>query len=229
MKVLLVIVWTLVGLVAGAFVVGELLGIDAREGNAGIFAVFVGAPIGAIAGLMAGLAVAIRHGENRRALGRMLAGTVAGVAAIVLGAFAFETWRTWDDIDEWGSTYSLSFQVRLPAGAPSPAGEKFGIQLFSDKENPECKAFDYPHGLTQEGGRFLVSAECTLRYAAKDRTIGVAIGNGPTRYFKVKVAARPQSASYSQWYPVDQVKDGPGTEFRSPKPDEIYEIRYGAR
>lgn len=226
-KVLLVIVWTLVGLVAGAFILSA--GVDAREGKAAMFAVFVGAPIGAIAGLMAGLAVAARYGENRRALGRMLAGTLAGVGAIALGGYAFKTWRTWGDIDDWGGTHSLSFQVRLPAGAPSPAGQAFGMQLFSSKEDPVCKAYDYPHGLTQEGGHFLVSGSCTLRYATEDRTIGVAIGDGPTRYFKVKVGARPQSATYSQWYPADQVKDGPGAQFRAPRPDEIFEIRYGAR
>lgn len=192
-------------------------------------AVFVGAPIDAIAGLMAGLAVAAHHGDNRRALGRMLAGTLAGVAAIVLGAYAFETWRTWDDIDDWGGTYSLSFQVRLPPGAPSPAGQALGIQLFSSKEDPVCKAYDYPHGLTQEGGQFLISGSCTLRYATKERTIGVAVGDGPTRYFKAKVGARPQSATYSQWYPADQVEDGPDAQFHAPPREEIFEIRYGAR
>jgi hypothetical protein len=227
-KALLVIVWTIVGLVAGAFILS--LGIDAREGKAGMFAVFVGAPIGAIAGFMAGLAVAVRQGENRRALGRMLGGTVAGVVAIVLGVYAFETWRTWNDIDNWGGTYSLEYQVRLPAGAPSPGGQKIGMQLFSSKENPLCDAYDYPHGLQQQGDHFVISASCKLRYATADRTIGVRIGEGPTRYFKAKVGRRPQSAVYSDWYRPDQVKDNvPGAQFRAPRPDEIFEIRYSAR
>ena len=228
-RVLLVIVWTLVGLVAGAFVVGELLGIDAREGQAGIYAVFVGAPMGAIVGLVAGLTVARRHAENRLLLGRLLGGTLGAVALLVLGAYGFETYRTWDDIDAWGGTYNLDYQVRLSAGAPSPGGQKIGMQLFSDKENPLCKVHDYPHGLRQEGEHFVIWGSCALRYAAKDRTIGVLFGDGPTRYFKVKVGARPVSAAYSPWYPADQVKDGPGAAFRPPRPDEILEIRYSAR
>jgi hypothetical protein len=232
-KTLIVIVWTLLGLVAGVFALGffgEFIGISAREGQLGFFAVFVGAPIGACAGFAAGFVLARHHAGNPRVLRGLLGVPVAIAAAAVLGGYLFETIRTWDDIDDWGGTYSLSVQIRLPAGAPSPAGEKIGIQLFSAKENPECKVYDYPHGLTREDDRYLVSASCELRYAVAERTIGVRIADGPTRYFKARVKARPESRTFSDWYPPDQVKDNtPGAQFRAPRPDEIFEIRYGAR
>lgn len=228
MRALIVIVWTIVGLVVGAVVLSA--GIDAREGKAGMFAVFFGAPVGAVAGFALGLGFANRFSDNRRIQLRLLGAPIGAVLTIVLGAYLFETYRTWDDIDDWGGTYSLSFQVRLREGVPSPAGEKAGVALFSDKENPECDIYDYPHGLTREGDRFLISGQCVLRYATAKRTIGVKMSGGPTHYFKVRVGARPESRTFSEWFPTDEIKDTtPGAKMRPPRPEEVIEIRYGAR
>lgn len=230
MRALIVIVWTIIGLVVGAVLLSA--GIDAREGKAGMFAVFFGAPVGAVAGFALGLTFANRYRDDRRMLGRLLGGTILSAAAIVLGIYLFEASRTWDLIapDSRYDPYELSYQVRLPAGAASPGGEKVGIALFSAKENPDCIVYDHPYGLTREGDRFLISGQCEIIYATPERTIGVRIGDGPTRYFKVKVKARPKGAVYSDWYPADQVKDNaPGAQFRAPRPDEVLEIRYGAR
>lgn len=68
-KVALVVVWTVVGSVAGRFVFGELgplFGFPDMEGQSAIFAVFVGAPVGGLAGLVGAIAFVRAHAGNRR-------------------------------------------------------------------------------------------------------------------------------------------------------------------
>ncbi len=55
------------------------------------------------------------------------------------------------------------------------------------------------------------------------------IGDKPTLVFNVRVKARPEAATYSDWFPVDEIYDNATGQKRPPRPDEHYEIRYGAR
>ena len=46
---------------------------------------------------------------------------------------------------------------------------------------------------------------------------------------KLRIPARPKSSPgvYEVWFPVDQVEElGPGKPVRSPRPEEVAEIRY---
>jgi hypothetical protein len=228
-KVSIIVVWTVVGLVAGMLGIGEFFGIPAMEGRAGMFGLFFGAPVGAIAGFFTGWWLAHRYRDNLRMQERVLGGTVAGAVAIVASAFLFETIRTYDRLDSYGNSYGLSFQVRLLPDASSPAGATVGVQLFSSKENPQCDVYDYPHGLTREGERWLVSGQCNIYFATSKRTLGVRMGGGPTHVFKMRVRAFPTSATYSEWFPVDEINDNATGQMRPPRPEEMIEIRYGAR
>jgi hypothetical protein len=79
------------------------------------------------------------------------------------------------------------------------------------------------------GDNFVVSGQCRIFYATPQRTILVRIGDKPTLVFNVRVGARPESATYSDWFPVDEIYDNATGQKRKPRPDENYEIRYGAR
>jgi hypothetical protein len=226
------IVWAVIGFVAGMFVLSELgglFGIPGMEGQQGMFGLFAGGPLGALCGVMFGLLVARKSREDPRTARWLVVGTLSVLLGVPLAIYLVEMFRTWDHLDAYGDTYGLSYQVRLPEGAPSPAGAKIGVRLFSSKESPDCDIYDYPYGLTQEGGRYLVSGQCKIRYVTPERTLGIRIGGGATRYFKVRVQSRPVSATYSEWFTADEVDDHKGGRRRPPRPDEILEFRYGAR
>ena len=101
--------------------------------------------------------------------------------------------------------------------------------MRSAKENLACPLYNYPHGLTREGDRFVISGDCPLFYAQPQRSILVRIGDRPTIIFNVRIKARPEAATYSNWFGVDEVYDNVTGKKRAPRPDENYDIRYGAR
>jgi hypothetical protein len=232
MTALIVIVWTLAGLIAGIFgfgVIGELAGIPQMEGRIAFFAVGFGAPVGAVAGFAFGLMLAKRHVEEPRARQLLLFGPIVAFGSVVLGVYLFEAWRTHDHLTTRPNTWDLGYQVRLPAGMPTPAGQAIGVELRSAKEDLKCPVYDYPHGLTQMGEHFVVSGGCPLFYATPQRTILVRIGDRPTLVFNVRVKARPEAATYSDWLPVDEIFDNAIGQKRPARADESYAIRYGAR
>jgi hypothetical protein len=75
----------------------------------------------------------------------------------------------------------------------------------------------------------VVSGQCRIFYATAQRAILVRIGDKPTLIFNVRVGARPESATFSAWFPVDEIHGNAAGQRRKPRPDENYEIRYGAR
>ncbi len=232
MTALILILFGLIGFGIGTFALGEmapLFGIRNMEGNAAYFGVLVGGPLGIIGGVIAGLLLRpYLNADPRRKRYAVLA-SLAVLVGIPLGIWALETWRAHDHLTTRPNTWDLGFQVRLPAGEPTPAGGKIGIELRSAKENPKCSVHDYPHGLTQQGDHFVISGNCPLFYATLQRTILVRIADKPTLIFNVRVQARPEARTYSDWFAVDEIYDNAAGTKRAPHPDETYEIRYAAR
>lgn len=232
MTAFIVVLWAILGFALGVVVLGELsplFGIRNMEGNAAYFGFLFGGPLGTLGGIAAALMLRSWLGDDLRKKRIVVLASLAVLIGIPLGIWAFETWRTYDHLTTRPNTWDLGFQVRLPAGEPTPAGEKVGIELRSPKENLKCPVYDYPHGLTKEGDHFVVSAGCPLFYAQPQRTILVRIGGKPTLIFNVRVKARPEARTYSGWFPVDEIYDNATGTKRAPRPDEKYEIRYGAR
>ena len=236
MTVIIVIVWTVVGFVAGVVLFGELgglFGIPRMEGQQAMFGLLVGGPLGALCGLVFGLLLARRSRTDPRMARWFAAGGLCILFGVPLAIYLVETIRTWDQVDSYGGTKSLAYRIRLPTEAQSPAGLRIGVELRSDKESPTCKIYDYPYGLTREENRWIISGECAIRFAVSKRAIAARIGGGPNLLFRLRVQARPEIVPYSvsRWYPVDEVQDtAPGSLPRSPRPEETgYELLMSAR
>lgn len=231
MAAFIAVLWALLGFAVGTVLLGEmapLFGIRDMEGNPAYFGVMVGGPIGLIAGASAALMLRRYLGDPRRS--RLVAlASLAVLIGVPLAIWAVETWRTHDHLTTRPNTWGLGYQVRMPPGAPSPAGEKIGIELRSAKENPKCTVHDSPHGLTQQGDRFVISGNCPLVYATPQRKLLVRIDDKPTLIFNVRIRSRPESETYSEWFPVDNIYDNATGQTRPPRADERYEIRYAAR
>lgn len=232
MSAFVLIVWGLVGFLAGGMLMTEvapLFGVRHMEGQSAIFGVLVGGPLGAVGFGAIGFGLARRYAGRRRVQWLVLGVPLAVVLTFGSGVWLFETWRTHDHLTTRPNTWGLGFELRLPAGMPTPAGEQIGIELRSAKENPKCPVYEYPHGLRQIGDHVVISGNCPLFYATPQRTILVRIGDRPTLVFNVRVKARPESAAYSDWFAVDEIHDDATGEKRKPRADDTYEIRYGAR
>jgi hypothetical protein len=233
MTAFLIIVWMVIGAVAGVFCVGELSGIPAREGQAAIYGVMVGGPLGLVAGFAVGFAIARALSDNpeRKRIVSIISLLLIVVPAV--GGFVYESWRTRDWLDNSGQSRALAYRIRFPDGAATPAGMSAGFELRSDKENVACSTYDAPHGLTQQQGRWVLSGECRLRFATPQRELWVRIAGGPNLIFRLRLKARYEVVPYSvsAWYPVDEVLDAaPGSRRRAPKPEEAgYEILLSAR
>ncbi len=149
MKVSIAVAWIIVGFVLGMLgfsEIGPLLGVPTMEGRAAMLGVFLGGPFGAMMGFSVGKLLADKYPGDQGKQWRVLGGTVAVVPVIAIGVVLFERVRAADRLDSAGNSYGLSFQVRLPAGTPSPADAKVAVRLISSRESPECKIYDAPHG-----------------------------------------------------------------------------------
>ena len=233
MKVIVCLVWLLLGFGFGAVMIGEmgsaLFGIPNMEGRAGVFGLLVGGPVGAVCGLIVAILLLQRFAGDLRRQRFLALGGLAVLIGIPIAIWLFETWRTYDHLTTRPNAYGLSYELRLPPGAPAPSGEGIGVELRSAEENPKCDIYEYPHGLRQVADRYVLSGQCRIFYATPQRTILARIGDNPTLVFNVRVGARPESATYSDWFPVDEIYDNATGQRRRPRPDESYEIRYGAR
>jgi hypothetical protein len=230
---LLIIAWIVIGFVAGAIGLTELAGIPSMEGQAGYFALFVGGPVGAVIGAVIGFIISKSFEGNPKAGQWAVGGSYLLIVLFFGGAYAIELARTWDKLDDSGSEKDLSWRVRLPAGAPWPAGQKAGFELRSEKENVACSMYDAPHGTSREEERFIFNGSCKLRFATPKRELWVRIGGGPNLIFKLRIPARYEVVPYSvsSWYRVDEVLDpAEGSQRRAPKPEEAgYEVLLSAR
>jgi hypothetical protein len=230
---LLIVAWIIICFVGIGIGLTELFGITPREGQAGYFFLFTAGPFGGLIGAGIGYLIARKFADNLKAK-RIAAG--ASWLVIVLffgGAFAIELARTWDKLDTFDGDRDLSWRVRLPPGAPWPAGQKAGFELRSEKENVACSMYDGAYGTSREDDRYIFNGSCKLRYATPKRELWVRVGGGPNLIFKLRLAARYEVVPYSvsAWYTVDEVLDtAEGSTRRPPRPEEAgYEVLLSAR
>jgi hypothetical protein len=230
----IVIAWALIGYTFGWVTfaaITELTGVSDMEGRGAVPALLLAGPLGLAAGIPLGVSLWRKFQSDTRKRRWFAALSFTGIFAVPLGIYVFETVRTYDWLDSFGKTWALSYEIRMPAGARVPLKDTVVMTLRSRKETPTARI--YQNSLLRRDDRLVIRAEFDLRYAQRDRTVALHIGDGPTYLFKARIAARPETVGYSGnedgWVPVDEVEDKAGDKPRPPRPDERYEIRYSAR
>lgn len=210
MTFLIVTLWSIIGMVTGMVILGELgplFGFRNMEGSSAIFGAFVGAPLGLICGGLFGYRTSKRYGEDAAKRQRFFLITLGGVAALIAGGVIFEMIRTSDYIDTSNqSAMSLSAQIRLPPGVAAPGKDKkIVMELRSDKETRKSSPYDVPDWTLKDGRAQAYSSVEVYRATGK-RTLAVTIGDGPTYLFNLKAPARPKKYSYEgDWQKPDGV------------------------
>jgi hypothetical protein len=224
MTFLIVALWSIIGMVTGVVILGELgplFGFRNMEGSSAIFGVFAGAPIGLICGGFFGYRMASGYGDDITKRKRFFLITLGGIAVLIASGFIFETIRTSDYIDTSNqSAMWLNAQIRLPPGVAAPdKSKKIVMELRSDKETRKSSPYSEPDWKMTDG-RAQAYASVEVYRATDKRTLAVTIGDGPTYVFRLKAPARPKTYSYEgDWQKPDAVEGaassvGEGMEIR---------------
>jgi hypothetical protein len=210
MTFLIVALWSIIGMVTGMVIFGELgplFGFRNMEGSSAIFGAFAGAPLGLICGGFFGYRMSVRDRKDVAKRKRFFLLTLAGIAALIAGGFIFEMIRTRDDIVSGGGAMWLNAQIRLPPGTAAPdKDKKIVMELRGDKETRKSSPYDVPDW-TIKDGRAQAYSSVEVYRATDKRTLAVTIGDGPTYLFRLKAPARPKKYSYEgDWQKPDGVE-----------------------
>ncbi len=201
MTAFIVIVWSVIGFIAGGIIAtefGPLFGWRNMEGMSAYFGLMFGSPLGLIAGAVLSYKISRHFGEDTKKRGNFLFLTLLGVGALIAGGFIFETIRTRDHLD---SMKWLTCKARLKPGATAPDKSiPVVFELRSDKETRKSSPYGVPDWRVEEG-RAVVYGNMEVYRATTDRSVAVRIGDGPVYLFKLDTPARPKTYSYeSRWF-----------------------------
>jgi hypothetical protein len=215
------------GFALGATVAGLLapaLGITSFEGASGYFAVFVGGPIGGLAGLVLGALLVLRRAQRRT--GQAVAGRLAlvlvgviGVAAAGLGAF----WLMRPLVNANGPAPQLVFEIRLPPGVAPPTRERDSVELQTSKNR-------MPASLAagrRDEGRNVLAGSVEIYYRTWRRTLVLRLPDKTDVLFDLSLGLTPDhTKSFTAWRRADYIAR-PGDEVpRRTTAADAYEIRY---
>ena len=221
------VVGTALGFALGAVVAGAMapmLGITSFEGAAGYFAVFIGGPIGAVAGLCLGGALALSHAGHRGfvAIGGRLALVVAGVVGIG-AAILLAFWIARPIINTNGPAPQLVFEIRLPAGATPTAIAGYSIELQTSK-NRMPGTLEQPR---QEDGRTVIAGSVDLYFRVWQRMLVLTTPDKTDVLWSLSLGLSPSHAkAFGSWQGADYIGEPGKDEARRATKADQYEIRY---
>ena len=216
MTALIVIVWSIIGFIAGGMIateLGPMFGYRHMEGSSAYFGLFTGSPIGCLIAAVLSYKRSRSYGEDSRKRARFFLLTLGGVAVVIGGVSMYEGVRTSDYIDTKGQgAMWLTCYIRLPVGTPLPdKNVKVTFEMRSDKETRRSSPYDVPDWSLKDG-RPEMQGNVEIYRASANRTMAVTIGSGPTSLFRLKAPARPKVYSYQgDWQKADGTEGGTDT------------------
>ena len=186
-------------------------------------------PIGGLAGLIAGVFVALRKQGPVRlsAVALRVPVTVLAIGGLALAA----GWVLYEMRPTLGTSSGgaprLDFEIRMPPGAEPPGQPgRIGIQLNTERNRMPGEIV--PARTRQEDGRTVLAGSVELYFRSSWRLLEVAMSpREPTLIFNLKLSARPrQMSEFGPWQSVDFTAEGTGQPSPAPSTGEAYELRY---
>jgi len=203
---------------AAAAALAPLLGITSFEGASGYFAVFIGGPLGGLAGLVMGAWLVLRRAGLKGAAvaGRigLVFGGVVLVAAAGLGAF----WLMRPLVNANGPAPRLVFEIRLPPGVAAPPSRDV-VELQTGKNT-------MPAGLSdgrRDDGREVLAGSVEL-YSHLASPAGAAPARQDRR--AVRAVARSYARTFTDWRRADYIARPGDEQARRTTAADAWEIRY---
>jgi MFS family permease len=218
-----------------AFFVGDYLTrlahVPEMEGQRGMTVVFLGAPLGILAGLVVGIVSAIL--VRRRGLAGFLVAQgwslliVCGLAGLLVGVPYLLSDKP-PRID--GKRLELQFELRAPATVQipdQPDGYSIRVSLYTDNRQSRFAFIDWS-AITKNAEHITIPGNLPLLTHSKTRSLLASIGNDPagSQFVELKIPPAPgkQDETWSEWIFATQRVD------LSPVPEpERFAARYRVR
>ena len=218
LALLVALVGAALGFALGAAAAGLLapvLGITSFEGASGYFSVFIGGPIGGLAGLVLGAMLVLRRAGHRGA-----AVGVVGLAAAGIAAF----WLMRPLVNANGPAPRLVFEIRLPSGVAVPApGAGDSVELQTSKNR-------MPASLAPgrvDDGREVVVGSVELYYRTWQRLLVMRLPDKTDVLFELSRGLTPDhTRTFTPWRRADYIASPGEDQARRTTAADAYDIRY---
>lgn len=226
LALLVALVGAALGFALGATAAGLLapvFGITSFEGAAGYFSVFIGGPIGALAGLLLGALLVLRRAGQRSA-GAMVGGVVfvlvgaIGLAAAGLGAF----WLMRPLTNANGPPPQLVFEIRLSPGAAPPV-DRDAVELqTSENRMPANLAAAH-----RDDGRDILAGSVEIYYRTWRRMLVLRMPDKTDVLFDLSLGLTPEhTKTFTAWRRADYIARPGDDQVQRATPADAYELRY---
>ncbi|MGD9503212.1 MAG: hypothetical protein AB7V40_12085, partial [Methyloceanibacter sp.] len=204
----------------------ELQGVSNMEGGRGLVALMVIGPVGALAGLVLGVWLALRYFAASAGARRVAAYSGSVVLAIALLGIGYIQYLSLSDdvLVRNALPAAAQFEIRFPEQARLPDKlQGVRIDLDTDKNSAEASF----HAAPPDGARPVIAGSVDLYFRTGSRFLVLKMQGEPDRLFQLKLAANPPaSPELGPWQPLDYVADQPGGQPRKAGAGDDYAIRY---
>lgn len=207
-----------------AAVVAPLLGITGFEGEAGYFTVFVGGPLGALAGLVLGAVLVLRRRGRHRASALFGRVVLVAVAIVALGGVALGVlWMARPLVNPDGPAPQLVFEIRLPASAVSGGGRAAAVELQTSR-NRMPGSLEAPRLMN---GHAIVAGSVEIYFRTVQRTLVLTLPDKTDLLFELRLGLTPaHNATFGEWQRANFVAEPGKPEARRATASDGYDIRY---
>ena len=207
---------------AAAAALAPLLGITSFEGASGYFAVFIGGPLGGLAGLVLGAWLVLRRaGLGGAAVAGRIALVFAGVvllSAAGLGAF----WLMRPLVNANGPAPRLVFEIRLPPGVAAPPSRDV-VELQTSKNTMPAVLSDG----RREEGREVLAGSVELYYRTWNRLLVLRLPDKTDVLFEPSLGLTPDhTRKFTDWRRADYIARPGDEQARRTTAADAWEIRY---
>ena len=205
---------------AAAGALAPMLGISSFEGAAGYFAIFIGGPIGALAGLVLGAWLVLRRTGLRGTAVTGRIGLVFGGMVVLAAAGIGAAWLMRPLVNANGPAPQLVFEIRLPPGA---APSRNAVELQTSKNTMPALLSEG----RSEGTREVLAGTVELYYRTWQRLLVLHLPDKTDVLFELSLGLSPaHTRSFTDWRRADYVARPGDEQARRPAAGDAWEIRY---
>ena len=207
---------------AAAAALAPLLGITSFEGASGYFAVFIGGPLGGLAGLVVGAWLVLRRAGLSGAavagrIGLVFAGVVL-LSAAGIGAF----WLMRPLVNANGPAPRLVFEIRLPPGVAAPPSRDV-VELQTSKNTMPAVLSDG----RRDDGREVLAGSVELYYRTWNRLLVLRLPDKTDVLFEPSLGLTPaHTRAFTDWRRADYIARPGDQQARRTTAADAWEIRY---
>ena len=206
---------------AAAAALAPLLGITSFEGASGYFAVFIGGPVGGLAGLVLGAWLVLRRAGLKGAAVAGRIGLVFGGVVVVAAAGIGAVWLMRPLVNANGPAPRLVFEIRLPPGVAAPPSPDV-VELQTAKNTMPAVLSDG----RRDDGRAVLVGSVELYYRTWHRLLVLRLPDKTDVLFEPSLGLTPDhTKNFTDWRRADWIARGDEPARRTTAAD-AWEFRY---